>query len=100
MSKELSESMMPILAREMEPPLKRTKMENGEEAIPLDPEARKTLDALGSGKFAWRTVDGLQQQMNLDQDCVEKQLEKLLQGGYVVCREDAGGIKRWGVAVR
>jgi len=100
LSKELSESMMPILAREMEPPLKRTKMENGEEAIPLDPEARKTLDALGSGKFAWRTIDGLQQQMNLDQDCVEKQLEKLLQGGYVVCREDAGGIKRWGVAAR
>jgi DNA-binding MarR family transcriptional regulator len=55
------------------------------------------LFALASGRYAWRTVDGLHHQTGLDRAVIETHLQSLIQGGYVVCREDAQGIKRWAI---
>lgn len=97
LSKETHDSMMPILLRETEAAPEEAEPGRRTEAASLDPEKNEILFALASGKYAWRTADGLHRQAGLDLSAVETHLKDLLEGGYVLCREDTQGIKRWAV---
>ena len=97
MSKELKEAMAPILLRETEPATEEAHLSIGVEAGALDAETNEVLCALTSGKFAWRTQDGLHQQTGLDAAAIETHLQNLLQGGYAICKEDEHGIRRWAI---
>jgi hypothetical protein len=97
LSKQLNDAMMPILLRETEPAPEEIQLTKRVEAASFDPETSKLLFAMASGKYAWRTVDGLRQQTGLDTLPIETHLQNLLQGCYVVTREDSQGIKRWAV---
>jgi DNA-binding MarR family transcriptional regulator len=97
LSKELNDAMMPILLRETEAASEEVKLKIANGAESLDPETSEVLFALASGRYAWRTVDGLHHQTGLDRAVIETHLQSLIQGGYVVCREDAQGIKRWAI---
>jgi hypothetical protein len=96
-SQELREAMAPILLRETEAAPEEVRPNKRLEAASFDPETSEVLFALASGKYAWRTVDGLHQQTGLESAPIETHLENLLQGGYAVCREDPQGIKRWAI---
>jgi hypothetical protein len=96
-SKEIKDAMTPILLRESEPAMVEIQSGKRLEAASFDPETSQILFALASGKHAWRTVEGLHQQTGLDGLPIETHLQNLQQGGYVMCREDGDGIKRWGI---
>ncbi len=96
-SKELSNAMTPILLRETEAAPEEIRLTKRVEAASFDPETSEVLFALASGKYAWRTVEGLHQQTGLDVVPIGTHLQNLLQGGYVVCKEDEQGIKRWAI---
>lgn len=95
--KEVSDAVMPILLRESEPAADERRASNGEEAASLNAEANEILVALASGKFAWRTMDGLHRQTGMDRIAVETHLKSLHEAGFAVSREDAQGIERWAV---
>ncbi len=97
LSKELHDAMMPIVLRETEAAPEEVRTGKPLEAASFDPETSEVLFALASGKYAWRTVDGLHQQTSIDPIAVETHLKNLLEGGFVVFREDAEAIKRWAV---
>ncbi|MBP1646559.1 MAG: hypothetical protein H6Q30_4 [Bacteroidetes bacterium] len=97
LSKELNDAMMPILLRETEAAPEEVRLGKGVEAESLDPETSEVLFALVSGKYAWRTVDGLHQQTGLDRAIIERHLQSLIQGGYVVSKADPLGIGRWAI---
>ena len=96
-SKELHDAMMPVILRETEAAPEEVQPGRRIEAASFDPETSEVLFALASGKYAWRTVDGLHQQTGLDPIAVETHLKNLHEGGFVVPKEDAQGIKRWAV---
>ena len=97
LSKELSEAMTPILLRETEAASEEVKLSRGGQGESLDPELSEVLFALASGKYAWRTLDGLHEQTGLDRGLIEGHLHSLIRGGYVVSKEDVKGIKRWAI---
>ncbi len=97
LSQELKSLMMPILLRETEAASEEVKLDKTDGAEALDPETSEVLFALASGKHAWRTLDGLHQQTGLERAPIEKHLQSLIDGGYIVCKEDAQGIRRWGI---
>jgi DNA-binding MarR family transcriptional regulator len=96
-SKELHEAMMPILLRETEAASDEIKASKGVTNESLTPETGEVLFALASGKYAWRTLDGLHEQTGLDRSLIETHLQGLAQGGYIVSKEDAQGIMRWAI---
>jgi len=99
LSKELHEAMMPILLRETEAAPEETRLSRGIRQESRDTGTTAVLSALASGKYAWRTLEGLQKQTGLDRAVLETHLQSLVQGGYAVGREDAQGIQRWAITV-
>jgi len=97
LSKELSEAVMPILLRETEAAMDERGLSKGVEAAPRDSETSEVLLALASGKYAWRTVDGLHQQTGLERGTIETHLQTLLQSGSAVSRMDMQGVRRWAI---
>ncbi len=97
LSQELKSLVMPILLRETEAASEEAKLDKTDGAEALDPETSEVLFALASGKHAWRTLEGLHQQTGLERALIEKHLQSLVDGGYSVCKEDAQGIRRWGI---
>jgi len=100
LSKELNEAMMPILLRENEPVREEGPLSRGIRDEPIDPETIELLHALASGKYAWRTLDGLHQQTGLDAEQILAHLQNLLQNGHIVSREDRLGVTRWAVTAK
>jgi biotin operon repressor len=99
LSKELHDAMMPILLRETEPAPQEVKVRKLNDDEVLGAETNDVLHALASGKYAWRTLDGLQQQTGLNRTHVETRLQLLVQSGYAISREDAQGMRRWAITV-
>ncbi|RPH34672.1 hypothetical protein EHM92_07630 [bacterium] len=97
LSKELHDAMMPILLRETEPAPEEGKLKKLNDDEVMGAETSDVLHALASGKYAWRTLDGLHEQMGVDRTRIETRLELLTQGGYVVSRGDAQGVRRWAI---
>jgi hypothetical protein len=98
MSKELSDAVMPVLLRETEPAPEEMALKKEHDGPLRDSNASELLDALASGHFAWRTLEGLQQQTTLDRSLLPAVLQDLVDEGLAVCREDGHGIKRWAVS--
>jgi hypothetical protein len=97
LSTELHDAVMPILLRETETASEEVRLSKGVHTESLNPEMSKVLFALASGRYAWRTLDGLHQQTGLDRTHIEGHLQGLIQGGYVVCRDDMQGVRRWAI---
>lgn len=66
-------------------------------ALSLDEDAKKVLDSLDSGRYAWRSLTGISEQTGLPKENVLNSLNWLSSNGLVVKTSEKG---RWGLTLK
>ena len=66
-------------------------------AFNLDEDAKKVLDSLDSGRYAWRSLTGIAEQTGLPKESVLNSLDWLSSNGLVVKTSEKG---RWGLTLK